>query len=89
MSNETIVNEQVKVWAFFDPTAVGQVGIFPIAISWRRRLIKLERLIFASTKRIGQEKIVDLICLGETANFELEYNTSTYNWKLRKVMQKE
>lgn len=87
---ETEIDEKVKVWAFFDPSAAsGQVGIFPIAISWRRRLIKLEKLIFASTKRIGQEKIVDLVCLGETANFELEYNTTTYNWKLKKIMSKE
>ena len=85
---DTEINEPVKVWAFFDGQA-GPAGIFPLAFSWRRRLIKLEKLIFTSTKRIGQEKIVDLICLGETANWQLEYNTNTYSWKLKKVMENQ
>lgn len=83
---DTEVNEKIKVWAFFDPSASsGQAGIFPIAISWRRRLIKIEKLVFASSRKDGLTKVVDLVCAGEGANYVLEYNTATYNWKLKKV----
>jgi|GEM_PF-5119334 len=83
---ETEVNEKIKVWTFFDDDTS---PIFPLAISWRRRLIKLHKLIFFSTQRVGGEKILRLICAGEEANFELEYTPSTYSWKLRKVMPKD
>ena len=95
---DTEVNEKIKVWAFFDPStdstsslqaSSGQASIFPIAILWRRRLIKLEKLVFASSRKDGLTKLVDLICAGEGANYVLEYNTATYNWKLKKVMGKE
>ena len=80
MSYETQVNEPIKVWAFFDN------GIFPLAISWRRRLIKLEKVIFSSSKQVGQIKLVSLVCASEDANFELEYNSNNYSWKLKKVL---
>ena len=95
MGNETPINEPVEVWAFFDSTtnskisgqaSSGQAGIFPIAISWRRRLIKLDKVIFSSSKQVGQIKLVSLVCASEDANFELEYNSNNYSWKLRKVM---
>ena len=74
----------------FDPSAnSGQAfscPIFPLAMQWRRRLIKLEKVIFSSSKRVGQIKLVSLVCESEGANFELEYNSNNYSWKLRKVM---
>ncbi|MCR4324403.1 MAG: hypothetical protein NUV69_01815 [Candidatus Curtissbacteria bacterium] len=82
MTPDTI-NEQVKVWAFFDN------GIFPIAMNWQRRFVKFEKLIFSSSKRIGDTKIVSLVCASQTANFELEYNAENYSWKIKKVMPLE
>ena len=90
MSHATQINEPIKVWAFFDPSAnSGQAfscPIFPLAMQWRRRLIKLEKVIFSSSKQVGQLKLVSLVCASEGANFELEYNSNNYSWKLRKVM---
>lgn len=77
---DTEINELVKVWVFFNN------GIFPIAISWRRRLVKFSRVIFQSSKQIGQTKLTNLICEADGANFELEYNNENYSWKLKKVM---
>lgn len=77
---DTEINEPVKVWVFFNN------GIFPIAISWRRRLIKFSRVIFKSSKQIGQTRLTNLICEADGANFELEYNSDNYLWKLKKVM---
>lgn len=82
MSFETVIDEPIKVWAFFDH------GIFPIAMNWRRRLVKFDKLIFSSSKRVGEVKIIDLVCASETACYELEYDSSTYGWKLKKVMDK-
>jgi len=90
MAYETLIDEPVKVWAFFDPSASSeQVGIFPIAIAWRRRLIKLQKVIFEGTRKIGEAKLISLVCAGENANFELEYNASDYSWRLKKVLEKE
>lgn len=79
MTHDTLIGEQIKVWAFFD------AGIFPIAISWRRRLIKFEKLVFSSTKKIGEVKIVSLICASGTAIYELEYNSGNYLWNLKRI----
>src|SRR3990167_3421695 len=71
---ETEVDEEVKVWAFFDPSSrssSGQVGIFPIAMSWNRRFVKFEKLIFSSSKKVGDVRLVDLVCASNTSNFEL------------------
>jgi len=89
MTHDTFIDEKIKVWAFFDDTPSKGTTIFPLAISWRRRLIKIERLVFASSRRDGLTKVVDLVCTGEGANYVLEYNTDTYNWKLKKVTGKE
>lgn len=87
MSSDATINEPVSVWAFFDPTAgFGQVHISPIAILWRRRLVKFAKLIFVASKRVGEVKIVSLVCAAEGANYELEYNSATHLWKLVKVM---
>lgn len=83
LMSDTYVNEKVSVWAFFDK------GIFPLAMNWRRRLVKFEKLIFSTNKRIGNVRITNLICASQTANFELEYNNETYSWKLKKVMGHE
>ncbi|OGD88055.1 hypothetical protein A2870_00500 [Candidatus Curtissbacteria bacterium RIFCSPHIGHO2_01_FULL_41_11] len=104
MSYDTPINESVSVWAFFDPSAdttlsthsinsvqadSGQARIFPIAISWRRRLIKFQKLIFTNTKRVGGVKLIDLVCASENSNFELEYNSDNHLWKLKRVMPRE
>ena len=80
MSYETIIDEPVKVWVFFD------AGIFPVAMNWRRKIIHFKKLIFAGSRRVGNIKFLDLVCASETANFELEYNTDNYVWKIKKVM---
>ncbi|MBI4037763.1 hypothetical protein HY382_01805 [Candidatus Curtissbacteria bacterium] len=89
MTSDVLINEKIKVWAFFDETPVNGTSIFPIAVSWRRRLIRLDKLIFSSSRRVGHEKILGLVCRGENANYELEYNTSTHSWRMRKVMSTE
>jgi len=87
MAYETAIDEPVKVWAFFDPsTSSGQSRIFPIAVSWQRRLIKFKKIIFTSSKRVGQVKIFNFICASDTANYELEYNSENHMWKVKKVM---
>lgn len=85
MTLETFIDEQVKVWAFFDPST-GPVHVFPIAMNWRRKLIKFEKLIFATSMKIGNKKLVRLTCASDTAYFELEYDTESYLWRLRKIM---
>lgn len=67
----------------------GQVGIFPIAMNWRRRLVKFQKLIFISSRKVGEVKILSLVCSSDSANFELEYNTQNNLWKLKKVMSLE
>lgn len=88
MFNDTLIDEQITVWAFFDPSS-GPAHIFPIAMNWRRRLIKFQKLILATTKRIGETKILRLVCASDTACFELEYNSDNHLWKLKKVMEQE
>lgn len=83
MSEDTLINEQVTVWAFFDH------DIFPLAMNWRRRLVKFEKVIFKNTKKLGAVKFVDIVCESNDANFELEYNSDNYLWKLKKIMPKE
>lgn len=80
---ETEVDEEVKVWAFFDG------GIFPIAMNWNRRFVKFEKLIFSSSKKVGDARLVDLVCASDTSNFELEYNTGDYSWRVKKVLPKD
>lgn len=77
---ETEINEKVKVWAFFDN------DIFPIAMNWNRRFVKFEKVILKTSRVIGSITFVDLVCASSTANFELEYNSSNYSWKVKKVM---
>lgn len=87
MSYETLINDPVKVWAFFDPSPNSdQAKLFPIAMNWQRRFIKFEKVIFSSTKRVGETRLVNLVCASDSANFELEYNTGNYLWKVKKVM---
>ena len=81
--SDTLVNEKVTVWAFFDK------GIFPLAMNWRRRLVKFEKLIFTSNRNIGNVRFTNLVCTSDTATFELEYNNDNHLWKLKKVMSKE
>lgn len=87
MTYDTPIDEPIKVWAFFDPsTNVMQPHLYPIAFSWRRRLIRLEKVIFTATRTIGHTKLVSIVCKGEEANWELEYNAQNYVWKLKRVM---
>lgn len=83
MMSDTYVNEVVTVWVFFDR------GIFPIAMNWRRRLVKFQKLVFTSSKKVGEVKIVSLVCATEGANYELEYNSLDQSWKLKKVMPRD
>ena len=77
---ETDVDERVSVWAFFDG------DIFPIAMNWNRRFVKFEKVILKTSRKIGSITFLDLVCASSTANFELEYNSSNYLWKVKKVM---
>ena len=77
------INEAVTVWAFFDH------DIFPIAMNWRRRLIKFEKIIFRSSKKIGLDKLIDIVCESNDSDFELEYNSNNHLWKLKRIMPKE
>ncbi len=79
---DTDVDDRVKVWAFFDSS------IFPIAMNWRRRYIKFERVILTTVKKVGGVRLVDFVCAGEGANYKIEYNTSDYSWKVKRVMDK-
>ncbi len=79
---DTEVDDKVKVWAFFDQ------GIFPIAMNWNRRFVKFDKVIFSSSRRVGDSRMVDLVCASDTANFELEYNANNYIWKVKKVTEK-
>ncbi len=77
---ETDVDEKVSVWAFFDG------DIFPIAMNWNRRFVKFEKVILKTSRMVGNVRFVDLICSSQTANFKLEYDSSNYSWRVRKVM---
>lgn len=77
---ETEVDDEVKVWAFFDR------GIFPIAMNWNRRFVKFEKVILKTSRMMGNTRFVDLVCSSQTANFKLEYDSSSYSWKVKKVM---
>ena len=83
----TEIDEKVPVWAFFDP--LSNSGLFPIAMNWRRRFIKFEKVILKTSRRVGNANFVDLVCASDTANFQLEYDVSNYSWKVKKVMEKE
>lgn len=82
MTWDTSIDERVSVWAFFDK------GIFPVAMNWRRRLVKFDKLILTTTKKVGDIHLVDIICASDTSNYELEYNSSTYIWKVKRVISK-
>ena len=73
------IDEKIKVWAFFDD------GVFPIAMNWRRRYIKFEKLILKTSKRIGNVKFTSLVCSANDATFELELNNENSLWTLKKV----
>lgn len=87
MAYETLIDERVNVWVFFKPSKSG--SIIPIAMSWHKRLIKFQGVIFTTTLKIGEVKLINLVCRAQGANFELEYNTDTHLWKLKKVMPRE
>lgn len=90
MSSETLINQSVKVWVFFDwDNDRGQNVIQPIAMNWQRRLVKFEKLVLITSRRNGQEKILSLICASDSANYELEYNSQLYSWTLKRIMSKE
>ncbi len=77
---ETEIDEKVSVWAFFDG------DIFPIAMNWQRRFVKFEKVILKTSRIVGNIRFVDLICSSQTANFKLEYDSSNYSWRVKKVM---
>lgn len=75
-----LVNERVKVWAVFDN------GIFPIAMDWNNRRVKFKNLIFKSAHRVGEKRFLSLVCQSESANFELEFDSESYVWWLKRVV---
>ncbi len=77
---ETEVDEKVSVWAFFDG------DISPIAMNWRRRLVKFERVIFSSARKVGDCRFVDLVCASDAANFQLEFDSNNYCWRVKKII---
>lgn len=89
MTHDTLVNESISVWAFFSSFGSAQTNLFPIAMNWRRRIIKFDKLVLATSKRVGQTKLINLICASASANYELEYNNETHAWKLKRVMPSE
>lgn len=90
MSSETLINQPVKVWVFFDWNDDRRQNVIqPIAMNWQRRLVKFERLILVTVKRDGQAKVLTLVCASDSANYELEYNSQIYSWTLKRVMPKE
>jgi len=38
---------------------------------------------------VGDVKFLNLVCSSDAANFELEYNSDNYSWKVKKVMPRE
>ena len=80
MDYEAVIDEPIKVWVMFDH------GIFPIAMNWRRKLVKFEKLVFVGARRVGDVRFLTLVCSSDTANFELEYNSDNHTWKVKKMM---
>lgn len=80
MTYDTDIDETVSVWAFFD------ASIHPIAMNWRRRFVKFEKLIFKGTRRVGGTKLISLVCAAAEATFELEFNSDSGIWRLKRVM---
>ena len=79
---ETLINESIKVWAVFDS------GICPIAMNWRNRQIKFDKVILKTDLMKGKTKITHFVCTNNNASYELEYNHQNYLWTLRKIMPK-
>lgn len=77
------INQRVKVWAVFDN------GILPIAMDWNNRRIKFKNLIFKSAHRVGEKRFINLVCQSDTANFELEFDSESYVWWLKRVIAQE
>ena len=75
-----LIDERVKVWALFDN------GIYPIAMDWNNRRVKFKNLIFKSAHRVGERRFLSLICESESANFELEFDSESYCWFLKRVV---
>lgn len=84
---ETEVDEKVSVWAFFDSSTSSEQVIFPIAMNWQKRFVKFEKVILKTSHMVGNIRFVDLICSSQTANFKLEYDSSNYSWRVKKVME--
>ena len=77
---ETLINESIKVWAVFDS------GISPVAINWRNRQIKFDKVILKTDLFRGKTKITNLVCANNNAAYELEYNHQNFLWILKKIM---
>lgn len=84
----TPINERVEVLVRFDSTAsIGK--IFPVAMTWKNRTIEFKDLIFTSAHRIGEKRFVNLICKSDSADFELEFDSESYCWFLKRVVAQE
>lgn len=85
---DTEVDDPVSVWAFFG-TEHEATRVSPLAMNWRRRLVRFDKLVLTTTKKVGEVKLLNLICSSEGANFQLEYNSNNHLWKVKKVMSRE
>jgi hypothetical protein len=82
------IDERVEVLVRFDSTSsVGK--IFPVAMTWKDRTIQFKDLIFTSAHRVGEKRFLSLVCQSDSANFELEFDSESYCWWLRKVVAQE
>ena len=77
---EALINESIKVWAVFDS------GISPVAMNWRNRQIKFDKVILKTDLFKGKAKITNLVCANNNAAYELEYNHQNFLWILKKIM---
>ena len=71
-----------QLWAVFDS------GISPVAMNWRNRQIKFDKVILKTDLFKGKAKITHFVCTNNNASYELEYNHQNYLWTLRKIMPK-
>jgi hypothetical protein len=85
---DTEVDEPVSIWAFFD-TGHEATRVSPVAMNWRRRLVRFDKLVLTTIRKVGGVKLMDLVCSSEGANFLLEYNSDNHLWRLKKVMSRD
>lgn len=79
MYGETF-NESLRVIAYFS-----NGKILPATLFVKNRPINIKRVVFSSTKRLGQVEVVTFSLASETAVYEVEFNKNTCEWNLKNV----